>query len=126
MVGAAGHSGGGRVTPVSAEQVFERLREVPEPCSIAMAAPQSIVDMGLVESISVDGPTVRVCLVLTDPSCVHFMSMRRYIRDVLARLDGVRDVVVTMSTTRLWTPDRMNPRTTPTAPADLGIAARPA
>lgn len=97
------------MTTVSPDQVFEAMRAVPEPCSIAMSRPRDIVDMGLVESVRVDGGTAEVCLVLTDPSCVHFAAMRSYITDTLLDIDGIDDVTVTMSTTQLWMPNRMSP-----------------
>ena len=98
---------------VSTEQLMQALRQVPEPCSIAMRRPIDICEMGLVESVEIDGGRVAVTLVLTDPSCVHFLAMRRYIVDVLSELDGVDEVAVTMSTTQLWTSDRMVPRSAP-------------
>jgi len=101
----------------TADVVFEALRTIPEPCSIAMGAPETLVSMGLIETIDIAGGRVDVCLVLTDPSCVHFLSMRRYIVDTLSALDGVDEVTVRMSTTRLWTADRMNPQAPPGGPA---------
>ena len=98
---------------VTRSQVMDALRSVPEPCSIAMRTPTDICAMGLVEEVQIRGGQVDVVLVLTDPSCVHFMSMRRYINDVLRELDGVTAVEVSMSTTQLWTSDRMHPRRAP-------------
>jgi metal-sulfur cluster biosynthetic enzyme len=95
------------------EHILEALREVPEPCSLAMRAPLDITEMGLVDDVELDGGRVRVELVLTDPSCVHFTSMRRYIRDVLMRLDGVETVDVVLSTEKLWTADRVHVRKAP-------------
>jgi metal-sulfur cluster biosynthetic enzyme len=46
--------------------------------------------------------------VLTDPSCVHFTGLRRYITDVVLKLPGVESVEVAISTTILWTPDRQS------------------
>lgn len=90
------------------EDVMAALRTVPEPCSIVMRAEMDICEMGLVETVDIDaGGNVRVELVLTDPSCVHFVSMRRYITDVLMALDGVTGVRVVMSTRELWTPERV-------------------
>jgi metal-sulfur cluster biosynthetic enzyme len=95
---------------VGREQVMEALRAVPEPCSISMRAPMDITEMGLIEEVEIDGPRVAVTLVLTDPSCVHFSAMQRYIRDELLALDGVEDVSVTASVRSLWTPDRISRR----------------
>jgi metal-sulfur cluster biosynthetic enzyme len=60
-----------------------------------------------VEDIEIGGGHVVVTLVLTDPSCVHFGAMRRFITDELLRLDAVETVSVAMSTRTLWTPDRV-------------------
>jgi metal-sulfur cluster biosynthetic enzyme len=94
---------GPAVTP---EAVHAQLRTVPEPCGLLMREPIDICAMGLVEEVTVAGGHVRVELVLTDPSCVHFTGLRRYITDVLLALAGVETVEVGLSTTTLWTPDR--------------------
>jgi metal-sulfur cluster biosynthetic enzyme len=91
---------------VTAEQVRAELRTVPEPCGLLMRDPIDICAMGLVDSVECDGGDVRIVLVLTDPSCVHFTGMRRYISDAVGALPGVESVEVTASTTTLWTPDR--------------------
>ena len=88
------------------DEVLRVVNAVPEPCSIKMHAPMDIGAMGLVEEVRIEGGDVRVELVLTDPSCVHFASMRRFIGDALAEVDGVESVEVVISTTRLWMPDR--------------------
>ena len=88
------------------DAIRAQLRKVPEPCGLLMRAPLDICEMGLVDEISCSGGRVRVVLVLTDPSCVHFGGMRRYITDVLLELPGVEAVEVAISTTTLWTPDR--------------------
>jgi metal-sulfur cluster biosynthetic enzyme len=92
--------------PPTSEQVWRQLRTVPEPCGLLMREEIDICQMGLVEKVECEGGTVRVELVLTDTSCVHFTGMRRYITDVLTALPGVSSVEVTVSTTELWTPDR--------------------
>ena len=93
------------------EAVRAQLRRVPEPCGLLMREPIDICAMGLVEEVTVTGDRVRVELVLTDPSCVHFGGLRRYITDVLLQLPGVTEVEVAISATVLWTPDRQSERT---------------
>jgi metal-sulfur cluster biosynthetic enzyme len=91
---------------VSRAAVLDALRQVPEPCSIIMRAPTDICEMGLVEDVRIEGSAVRVELVLTDPSCAHFSSMRRYIEDAISKVEAVETVAVVLSTSKLWTPDR--------------------
>lgn len=94
------------MSTVTREEVLELLRAVPEPCAILLGRDTDIVDMGLVEDVTISAGHVEVTLVLTDPSCVHFTGMRRYIQDVLQRQDAVDFVDVRLSTTTIWTPDR--------------------
>lgn len=95
---------------LSHDAILEALQAVPEPCSIAMRSEMDIVEMGLIGEVEVDGGRITVELVLTDPACPHFGSLRRYITDVLLELDGVETVEVTHTTTTLWTPDRIRRR----------------
>jgi metal-sulfur cluster biosynthetic enzyme len=89
------------------QQLLEALREIPDPCSIAMRAPMDIVRMGLVDDLRIEHGRVFVELLLTDPSCVHFRAIDRYVRDVLLKIEGVDSVEVHLSTSKLWTPDRV-------------------
>jgi metal-sulfur cluster biosynthetic enzyme len=111
--GGAGAAGGS----VRRDEVLAALRSVPEPCSIAMGRPTDICEMGLIEDVRIEGSRVQVTLVLTDPSCVHFTAMQRYISDALLELDGVSEVAVSMSTTQLWTPERRERRSEDAAQA---------
>jgi metal-sulfur cluster biosynthetic enzyme len=94
------------VTGPTPERLRDELRRVPEPCGILMRESTDIVRMGLVDEIACADGHVRVVLVLTDASCVHFGGLQRYITDVLTALPGVESVEVTASRTELWTPDR--------------------
>jgi metal-sulfur cluster biosynthetic enzyme len=71
-----------------------------------MREPTNVVDMGLVEVIEITEGRVRIELVLTDPSCLHFGALQRFITDALLGLGGVESVEVYASTNVLWTPDR--------------------
>jgi metal-sulfur cluster biosynthetic enzyme len=97
------------MTPTK-DALLQQLRKIPEPCGLLMGRRIDICDMGLVEDISIDDGHVRVTLCLTDPGCVHFRSLQRYISDVLLELDDVRSVEVGQTTRTLWTPDRVNVR----------------
>jgi metal-sulfur cluster biosynthetic enzyme len=88
------------------EEIRAQLRKVPEPCSLLMRTPLDICEMGLVDEISCGDGSINVELVLTDTSCVHYAGLRTYITDVLLELPGIETVEVTISMTKLWTPDR--------------------
>lgn len=89
------------------DAVIARLRTVKDPCSLALGSPVDIWELGLVEEVGVDGGQVRVRLVLTDPSCVYFRTIRQHVVDVVGALPGVEAVEVSLVTTVLWTAERM-------------------
>ena len=91
----------------SREQILERIDSVPEPCGFLMRTPLSVLEMGLVNSVHIEGGRVCIEIVLTDASCVHWSSMRDYIADAVGDVDGVQSVEVVLSSTSLWTPDRL-------------------
>jgi metal-sulfur cluster biosynthetic enzyme len=99
-----------RGTAVTGDPQIDRieaaLHRVPEPCGILMREPIDICDMGLVDVIEHHDGHVRIVLVLTDASCVHFTGLQRYIADVVGELSGITSVTVEASTTEMWTPDR--------------------
>jgi metal-sulfur cluster biosynthetic enzyme len=88
------------------QRIREELQRIPEPCGLLMREPIDICEMGLVDEVDCADGHVRIVLVLTDASCVHFSGLQRYIGDVVGALAGVRSVKVTASTTKMWTPDR--------------------
>ncbi|WP_068071554.1 iron-sulfur cluster assembly protein [Novosphingobium lentum] len=89
-------------------QIHAALDSIPEPCSIAMRKPTSLAGMGLVDAVDIDeGGAVTVTLCLTDPGCVHFNAMQRFIADEIGPLDGVTSVRVVQCLDKLWTPDRV-------------------
>jgi metal-sulfur cluster biosynthetic enzyme len=94
------------VTMPSEQRVREELHRIPEPCGLLMRDPIDICEMGLVDEVDCADGRVRIVLVLTDASCVHFSGLQRYIGDVVGAPAGVRSVEVTASTTKMWTPDR--------------------
>ena len=104
------------MTTIGREDVLALLREVPEPCALLVGRATDIVAMGLVDDVAIAGRHVEVTLVLTDASCVHFGGMKAFIRDVLERHEAVDVVDVRLSTTTIWTPDRVQapPATPPT------------
>jgi metal-sulfur cluster biosynthetic enzyme len=86
------------------------LEAVVDPCSKAMGKPMDIVTMGLVESISMEDHKVTVTVILTDANCFFFGDIERFIADVLTDLPGVEEVDVQISSTTLWSPDRVGRR----------------
>jgi len=87
--------------------ITKALEAVVDPCSKAMGKPMDIVTMGLVESISIDGHKVTLTVILTDANCFFFGDIEHFVADVLTDLPGVDEVDVQISSTTLWSPDRV-------------------
>jgi metal-sulfur cluster biosynthetic enzyme len=89
------------------DRVLEALREVYDPCCADRGI--SVVDMGVVEAVHVEGSHVRVDLVLTTGWCPFVAAMSDVIPARLRRLDGVETVAVEVVWDPVWTPDRLSP-----------------
>ncbi len=83
------------------------LRRVVDPCSIATGVPIDLLDMGLVKDLRLEGGTARVELMVTSPLCTQIGLITGQIKDVLAGLDGVDAVEVTVDARAEWWPDMM-------------------
>ncbi|MFT6364609.1 MAG: metal-sulfur cluster biosynthetic enzyme [Halioglobus sp.] len=96
-----------RVDQLTETDVLRMLATIPEPCAIALGANTNIVSMGLIEAITIADDLVSIELCLTDPGCVHYQAIKRYIADTLQTLAGVTQTEVTITTDKLWSPDRI-------------------
>jgi metal-sulfur cluster biosynthetic enzyme len=86
--------------------LIDALREVYDPCCADRGI--SIVDMGVVDDVRLDGSHVDVDLVLTTGWCPFVASMSSAIPDRLERLDGVETVDVKVVWDPVWTMDRLS------------------
>jgi metal-sulfur cluster biosynthetic enzyme len=91
---------------VTRELMLDALREVYDPCCADRGI--SIVDMGVVEDVRVDGSHVAVDLVLTTGWCPFVASMSSAIPERLKRVDGVETVDVQVLWDPVWTMDRLS------------------
>jgi metal-sulfur cluster biosynthetic enzyme len=90
----------------SATAVIDALREVYDPCCADRGV--SIVDMGLVEDVRIEGNHVNVDLVLTTGWCPFVATMSTAIPDRLKKLDDVETVDVKVVWDPVWTMDRLS------------------
>jgi metal-sulfur cluster biosynthetic enzyme len=86
--------------------IVDALRDVYDPCCADRGV--SIVDMGVVEDVRVEGAHVDVDLVLTSGWCPFVMSMSDAIPERLRRMDGVDTVDVKVVWDPVWTMDRLS------------------
>jgi ATP-binding protein involved in chromosome partitioning len=78
--------------PVTETQVIDALRPVQDP-----ELHTSIVDLGMVKAVGVDGGVVTVLVALTVPGCPLKAEIERRVTDALMPLDGVDRVAVDLT-----------------------------
>ena len=88
----------------TAEQLGRALREVNDP-----EYPISIVDMGLVRGVEMDGSTARVRITYTSMGCPCTELIKEDVRARLLQEDGVEEVEI-VETFDEWTREHMTRR----------------
>jgi metal-sulfur cluster biosynthetic enzyme len=92
---------------VSREAVYDVLEECYDPCCAERGI--SVVDMGLIEDVTVAGSHVEIGMVLTSGWCPSVVSLNQMMTEAVGRLDGVDAVDVRVVYTPVWTMDRLSP-----------------
>ena len=87
---------------ISRDRVTQALREVFDP-ELGM----SVVDLGLIYGVQVDGGHVRIIMTLTTQGCPLHDSMTEWVRQAVGRVPGVQAVDVTITFEPAWTPERI-------------------
>lgn len=105
------------VAPVSIEQVYAWLQDVPDPEIPVL----SVVDLGVVRDVSWDGDACVVVITPTYSGCPAMREITEDIRQVLAR-HGIGEVRVETRLSPAWTTDWMSEKGR-AALKDYGIAA---
>ncbi|WP_063584916.1 1,2-phenylacetyl-CoA epoxidase subunit PaaD [Achromobacter ruhlandii] len=105
------------VAPVSIEQVYAWLQEVPDPEIPVL----SVVDLGVVRDVAFEGDACVVIITPTYSGCPAMREITEDIRQVLAR-HGIGEVRVETRLSPAWTTDWMSEKGR-VALKDYGIAA---
>ena len=95
-----------RTRPPDRTALINALSEVYDPCCADRGI--SIVDMGVVEDVRLDGSHVAVDLVLTTGWCPFVASMSSTIPERLRQIDGVETVDVEVVWDPVWTMERLS------------------
>lgn len=90
------------------EEVWDRLAEVIDPCSVGRGVPAGLPDMGMVEGLSLTQGDrgaigVKVNLRVTSPACTFQPYFEREVRSRLAAIDRVGTVDIAWSRSFDWT-----------------------
>jgi len=89
-------------------RIHAELEQVLDPCSTFTDNPVNIVDLGLVEEVTVEDGVATIRLLPTNQMCMYMMNMSDEIQERLAEFDELEDVQVTQENGKLWTPVRMS------------------
>ncbi|MGZ4431652.1 MAG: metal-sulfur cluster assembly factor, partial [Gaiellales bacterium] len=84
---------------VTVEQVYDALRVVEDP-ELGM----DVVDLGLVYDVQVEDASVRVTYSLTSMGCPAGAQIEAQIKDVIASMPGVDEVISDLTWTPPWSP----------------------
>jgi radical SAM protein len=102
--GPAAIAGGSDVpaTPVTPEQVTDALRSVLDP-ELSL----SVIDLGLIYGVGIEGRTVRITMTLTAAGCPLHDVMTDWVRRAVLGIPGVEHVDVSLTFDPPWTPARI-------------------
>lgn len=89
------------------ERIWACLDEVLDPCSTFTERPQSVVDLGLIDSVRVEDGGVEIHLLPTNQLCMYIPHMSNEIETRLRELESVVSVRVEIVADEVWTQDRM-------------------
>jgi metal-sulfur cluster biosynthetic enzyme len=90
-------------------RVKTQLEKVLDPCSCMSEHPINIVDLGLIEAISLDGRDAEITLLLTSQRCTYFLDINDEIRERVESLEEIDSCEVHQDTSgKIWTNDRMS------------------
>jgi metal-sulfur cluster biosynthetic enzyme len=92
---------------IAEDKVREALKQVVDPELFV-----NVVDLGLIYEVKIDEQpdgtsNVGVNMTMTSPACPAGPQLLSQSKDVVSRLDGVREVDVRLVMDPPWTPDRM-------------------
>jgi metal-sulfur cluster biosynthetic enzyme len=90
------------VPSLSEELIRERLRDV-----VDSELRLSVVDLGLIYAVEIDGPKVRITYTLTSPACPLGGLIAEQIRGAVAEMPGVRAVELNLTFSPPWDPRTM-------------------
>jgi metal-sulfur cluster biosynthetic enzyme len=94
-------------SPDAAAAIFEALRSVYDPCCEELGI--SVVDMGLIESVRMDGEEARVELVLTSGWCPFAVRLISEVRERVESLPEVAGAEVEIVWEKGWESARLSP-----------------
>jgi len=91
---------------ISEKKIYQALEEVLDP-ELGI----SIVDLGLIYQLQATsgkkGTRVKILMTLTAPGCPFMASLADEVKEKVASLEGVEEVVVNLTFEPPWSPEKM-------------------
>jgi metal-sulfur cluster biosynthetic enzyme len=99
-------------TGVGTDLVRAALSRVIDPCSLVNGTRLSLIDLGMIDDLSVaaDG-TISIDLLLDDPLCLYMGAIHEEIHDRIAEVAPDAAVQITIRGDVIWTSARATPAT---------------
>ena len=91
---------------VTSNAVMSALDEVYDPCCRDRGI--SVVDMGLIENVQVEGQDVHIDMLLTTGWCPFVANLNSMIEERVGQLKNVQSVSVEVLWDPVWTMDRLS------------------
>lgn len=88
---------------VEKEQVIEVLKKVYDP-----EIQYDIWSLGLIYNIGIEGNKVKILMTFTSPMCPYGPALMEDVRRQVSAIDGVGEVVLELTFTPVWNPDKMS------------------
>lgn len=98
-----------RTEHISVDAVERELDQIIDPCSASRGTNHSIIEMGLLDSIEIDGSDVTINMRLTSPACFMIPYFIRKTEERVGALNGVESVELVTDSGLNWSPDLMSP-----------------
>lgn len=90
----------------AAEEIIDALREVYDPCCAERGI--SVVDMGLIRGVAIDGERAKVELILTTGWCPFVVDLLGSVAARLQALPGLSGAEVEIVWDEAWTSERLS------------------
>lgn len=92
---------------VSKTDVRGRLENVIDPCSAANGSNLNVIEMGLLDEITIDGTRVHVELMVTSPMCTMVSYFIKEVQNEVSEIPEVDAVEVSSDNGLRWTPSML-------------------
>jgi metal-sulfur cluster biosynthetic enzyme len=96
------------VANISKDKVIKKLDDVIDPCSNGIGFQHSIIDMGMLDEVTIEDNHVRVFLHLTSPHCTMVPYFIDKIENGIMELPDVQKVTLHTDNGLQWKPTMMD------------------